>query len=1108
MSNRVPKLALWALVVLLLAGSLTAIGGARALSTPNYTLLGYVYQAGGTPASAGVTVDLIQGGSHAVYVTQTTAGGQFKFNVSTTGNALAPGWWGLQVPPQAHVRLAGCSICGILPGAQGASWSYENSTQLTTNVPVKVFGIHQLPYLTTLFGNVSEPAGGGPVANANVALLAPTWDNFVLSNATTNATGGYEMTVPRGTWVLQTSTGGSPGQYNYTQATFTTRIQTQNVVMWNYIAWGFLTQSGSPGTPIPTGGNATIFDAANGLIQTTPILPGGFYAVGTYPANFVGPGGETFTVILSPVGYTTVSFPITVSTVNPTGGPNPHNVTVKPIPPQGVYRTVLDFTNGFSKVNVSTTVTLANDSTFSGLANSSVGQLWAQLGLDWQQGLSFSSANYPSVAQWIQSAGPFFPGGESSLTVNGTGFGNSTAFTFTNSTTCSGVCGLASSAGISLSYAQSYNSTTGIAAGSKTYTLAFNFQHPQGPNSINYTVKLPAGYVLSANSVAPSASRLAPAGLNGTWTNFTLVSQYSPTTAGSASFSLVKYGAVTANVNASLTTFTFSKLNVLNQTHGNYTVEVGTGENVTFSGLNSTFPSGTNGTLFTWNFGDGSKTVSASSPTNYHTYTTAGAYTNAWMRVVSSGGLTSNVTFHVLVGSTAPSAAIATNATLLSPINGVNYAIVNQSTTLHFNTTGSKSVVCTGCAPGVLSVAAWNISTGTTNWWIANYSAASVTTVAQNFTHVFTGAGHYITSGLVGGQAVAVTGWQFNISLTLWDYGGHKATASMVILVKDTEKPVPVINALDYRGKAIPTSGLVESANNQTAEVQLSAQNTTDPHNGSVVWYNWSVTNKGNSSINFTKSFNTASSGYKLPSRIAYWLHPQAKPYTVNLTVSDRAGNKAWTTSSVVISINTTTRPVLSVTNLTAPTTMTDGSSYTIWVNVTNTVGKNSTAMGTQVLFYILPPSGSGSQSPIAQRSSVQFFNYTNNGSAVANTPWATGSVNLPYNHTVRAVIHWTPARQGTYDIWANATASNEFLGTYSTGANQAHVQVTLNPNPITQYEIDGAIAAAVVAVIVIIVLIWRRRVGGPVKKPSTGKSGLERGGKKDEDDDEEDEES
>ncbi len=1117
MGNALSRVPLLALTFVLLAATLASLAGAQAGSTPNYTLLGYAEQAGGIappPVPAGVTVDLISSASHQTYTTTTaSASGQFSFTSANTGGTLAPGWWGVWVPPQAKVPLFGKPYA-VLPANQNPQYYWENSTSLATQStsanPVTISGVTLVPYNATIWGNATYQ--GAPVGGATVELLDPTFNGFVLSTNTTVATatnttvvGEFSLQVPWGTWVLETIVPGSPPHYSVVQTTINASKVTVNPSVSNYLAWGYVNQASTPTAHVPSGGNVTVFDPTNGLIYSSPTPSGGFYSFGTYPAGFIGPGAQTLDVVLSEVGWQTVSYALSVSSSNPTGGAAPKVVYTTPMAAPAVYNTTLNFSAGFGKVTIGTSAKLANDSTLPDLANASVGQLWAQLALDWQHNLTFSAANLPAFLSWVNSSGPFFPAGQNLLTVNGTGFGQPTNYTFTNASGCSSYCGLTSAAGLSLGWSQTYNATASVPTNAKSYTISFVYRHPTNAESINYTVQLPTGYVLNAGTGAPAQSRLAPAGPDGTWTSFTLVSLPSTAAASTASFTIVKYAAVTANVNVTTSNFAFSKANVLNSTRGNYTVLVGVSENTTFSALNSTFPAGNNGTKYSWNFGDGSGVTNTSQPTTYHTYGAAGEFAGS-LTLTSSGGQSSTVPFWIYTDNENPVATISTNGTVQTATSGGTYLLVNASTVLQFNASKSTDAInAQTTLKGIIAVASWNVSTGTHAVRLANYSAGAGARPSTNLTMAFTGGGSYLTQGDVNGTPIAFTGWQFNVTLQVWDGAGHRSVAYLDVLVRDTEKPTPVVTLLDSRGRNVGSSGIVEGSN-ATAAVTLSAANSSDPHNGSIAWYNWTITNSGNSSVSYTLN-QTAGAGYKLPTpKPQYWLPPQVKAYTVNLTVGDRAGNKAWVTASLTVTVNTSTRPVLVVQNLTAPSTMTGGSSYTVWVNVTNTIGKNSTANDLAVRFYLLPPSGSGSGTTIG--GTVEFYNYTSN-TTIASSP-IPSPVNLVYNHTVRAVIRYSPSSTGTFDLWANATASNEFVSDYRNGANTAHVSVSLNPNPLVLYEEVGA-GVAVAALAIVLVLVWyRRRTSGGGAKPAksgapSSKSGLERGkDRKSEDDDDE----
>jgi PKD domain len=1113
MGERLPRVAVWGLLVLVLASVLATVPGALATSTPTYSLLGYVDQPTGLPVVSGVAVDLISGATHQVYTTTTLVGTSGGFNFSSASNAAAmrPGWWGLWVPPQAHVKPTGSATSyAILPASQNPTYAYENVSDLTTtSYPSTISGVSETPYNAVIWGNATY--NGRPVGGATVQLLDPTFNGAVFANNTTLATGNnttavgeFSLSVPSGTWVLETTVPGSPAYINYTQVTVSSPKLTVNPVLsssTSYLTWGFSNQAAHPGSHVPSGGNVTLFDPTDGDIYSAVTPAGGYYEVGSYPAGFNGPGSQTFDVILSNVGYGTAWYPLTVSSSN-YGGPNPHNVLVPTIAPPAVYTTTLTFTHGFNKLTVNSSAALGNDSTFPDLANASVGQLWAQLALDWQSNTTFSMANFPTLVSWLNSSGPFFPAGQAQLTVNGTGFGQPTNYSFADSTTCASFCGLGSNASIHLAYGQAYNTTAKVATTSRAYSLSFNFRHPTHAQAFNYTVHLPAGYVLSASSVSapPAQTWIRPAGPGGTFTSFTLVSNASASASGTAALTVVKSGNVTANVNATVTNFTFSKYNVLNDSTGNYTVIVGTGENVTFSAANSTFPAQTSGVQYAWNFGDGANATNTTPLTN-HTYNTAGVYHGS-VKVTGSGGQSNSTTFTVYASSAAPTVVISVNNTTTLK-DGENYTIVNWSSTLHFNATSSLLPLTGTPQHDVLSVTLFNL-TAYKSSWLENFSWSAGANASQNWSYTFLGAGHYMTAGLVGTGTVAFLGWQYNLTVTIWDAAGHTSTTKLVILVRDTEKPVPVARVLNSAGKSI--TSITESANH-TAYVALSATNSSDPHNGSISWFNWSVTNNANNSANESFPIQEKTLG-SVPANKVLWLAPQSKPYIVNLTVTDRAGNTAYTTVSLTVAVNTSTRPVLEVGNMTAPTTMTDGSTYTVWVNVTNTIGANSTAENVAVLFYLLPPSGSGNQIAVGgSPGSVVWYGYSNQTNGTVNTTSAgTGTISIPFNETFRAEIQFKPARTGNWDLWANATASNEFAANYAAGGNQAHVAITLNANPIVQDEEYIAIAAVIIIAIVAIVLFYRRRTSTPTSKSSGSKSGLERGGsKKDKDADDDD---
>ncbi|MGD0249482.1 MAG: DUF1416 domain-containing protein [Thermoplasmata archaeon] len=1101
--RRVHQAALAALVLVLLASTLAAIPGALAAS-PSYTLTGYVHQPGGAPVPAGVQVDLVSRPTGTVYTTTTFGGGgQFVFTSSSTSGALAPGYWGLWVPSQGNASFAGCKPCAALPQNQNPMYSFLNSSALTTSFyPTILSGVSILTYTTTVSGTVTY--GGNPVVGANVRLLDPAYNGLVLANNSTVSGGAYNFKAPSGTWVIQaTQPGPLPNYSNESSVVVSGPTTVKNLVINQYLVSG--TMKAPTGGPVPSSGNATLYDGYNGYIYSYATSPGGYYALGTYPGNFTS-GSQSFDVILASVGYSTSSYPLVVVS----GTPVVRDVTLPTVRPSqlGVYNTTLDFsqfnvTAGTGNLSVQTVASLGNDTVLPNLPNATVGQLWAQLGLDFGHSLTFSSALLGSVYSWANSTGPFFPAVQAGTAINGTPFvGPTSPETLSSySSGCTSTCGLSSSANLNLAWSEKYALNSTVYKDSSSYTLGFNFRHPSSYETYNYTVVLPTGFVLKSGTTVPANSRLVPAGPGGTWTKFTLVSLPSPSPGGSFQFTIVKYSSLTAIVNATVTNFAFSSHNVLNSTNGNYTVEVGVNQNVTLSALNSIYPAGTNGTKFTWTFGDGTG-QNVTTPTTYHYYATASTTLPeaGTLTVTSSGGLTNSTTFYVWVAAAGQvTAGVAWNATAQQnrSVGGTTYVFVNWSTTLQFNATASVAQV-SSTMPGIVAVASYSLVSSGGFKQTANYSISQGSSYLAftNWSVQFLGAGSYLSSGSVNGHAVAFKGWQYNLTLTVWSATGQSASQTLVVLVNDTEKPVSAFQLLNPAGKVVSGTGIIAGAN-ASARVQLNGGNASDPHNGTVSRYYWLVTNSADSSVHM--GVNTTS----VKPYPSMWLYANTTAYTVNLTVWDQNGNSGYATQTLTVSVNSSTTPIMAANNLTGPTSLTAGTSYTYWVNVTTGGGSKSVAQDVRVQFYT-SPSGSTSKNPIAgSPGSVKFYNYTSPG--VPNSvSFATGTVpTLAYNTTVRATVSWTPVITGNYVLYANVTATNQFSGN-SNLPSVTSVAITVSPSSSSQY-LEYAAVAVVVVVIILVLVFWVRRRGRTTTSKPSSRRGLERGGKRSDDDHEDD---
>jgi hypothetical protein len=1101
------RAAMLAVVVVLLASTLAEVAAVASPSATSYTLTGYVEQPGPSyaPVPAGVQVDLVERSSGSVYTTTVTGrGGEFSFTSAGTSSALAPGYWSVYVPTMTNVSLSGCPQCAVLPSGQNPTYQYFNTTELTNSSYATIItGVQILLYNATLNGTV---LAGLPVDGASVKLLAPEWNGAVLANATTNATGNFSLEVPWGTWVLQSShTSGSNTYTNSTRVTIASQLPPRvNPVLRSFSLSGHMNVSlgGGRYAPVQTAGNATLFDPTNGYIYTYATPPGGYYSLTPYAAGFTY-GANTFEVVLSSANYQTASF----SQAVPAGGGSiVKNVTVNAVSPAalGNYLTTLNFsqintTKGTGSLKVTTTATLGNESVFPQLPNASVGQLWAQLGLDYNHSLVFPSADLAKLKAYVNGSGPFFPAYQALTEINGTPFysPNSSQGLTTWTPPAGTSFGLSSAASLGFSWVTNYTLNGTLAKNSSQYSISFVYQHPTAAQAFNYTVVLPAGYQLTSGTAPPAHTSLVPDGPGGTWTSFSLISKPGGSASATAKFTIVKYSSLTVNVNVSSANFTFSHANILNSTHGYYSVVAGIGENLTFSALNSTYPSGTNGTLFQWTFGDGGTATTTSATTN-HTYAHAavGSYPfNGTVKVTSSGGLTNTTNFSVYILTSGVTAKIWSNATSNETFNTshpTEYLKVNWSTTLAFSSNGTVHAT-----PNKISIAAFSLSARNFSK-VVNYTVASGGNTSASWSFAFDGAGVYLSHGNVSGILVPIPeGWQYNLTLTVWAANGQSSSASLVILVNDTEKPVPAFKIQSAAGSVIPSSGVVVGANGHAA-VYMNGANSSDPHGGSIKEYSWHVNNSGNSSLSYWDNV-TSVSPYP-----EFSLTAQSTPYTVNLTVEDLNGNKANATESLTVSVNSTITPIMDVANLTGPTSLTAGTSATFWVNVTVGGGVKATALNVTVSFYLLSSSGTGSRTYIGSSpGSVEFYNYTSKG-VVNSAPFAQGLVlSLAHNKTVRAQITWTPSKTGNFILYANATATNVYLPDEGT-SNVASMTIAVHQNPTIQYLEYGGIAAAVILVIVGLIWWFRRPKRAAGAKGSSGKGGLERGSRRsdaDEDD-------
>ncbi len=1083
-----------------------------ATATTTYTLTVNVVTSP-SPTPNGLNVSLSNAASGAICFTQ-TSGGTATFTTSSCPG-LSAGWWVVNLQPQMY-------------NFAGNSWlvTPSNTTGLAVTIPygsvsdsVTFSGVSVTSAASTVTGNVT---GLQPGSTVHLKVLDQNYSGFAINSTSSIASSAgiahYSITrIPNGSWTMYVSGPGASSfsylRYNYTAFTVNSAMTFLNLSIQGYLVSGHYGVSGYFNAP----SNITIWDETTHHLFTNYYLAANstYYQMGLYPAG-VGTTGKSqnFLVFLSPRGYNSAWSQVKVSAASPSATFSP---AIHPEVPTN-YSTTLTFGTNFSTVNVSSAGSLTSGSTFATLPNASVGNFWAQLGLDFNGSMpAMDSASYAAFLNWLNGSGPIYPAQAEGLAVNGSTFNDNGIFHL-SAPAFPGNMSYSSTAGFNYGTSKSYSLSTPLKANASAYYLKVGFDYPLSSQNLSYTVNLPQGYVLKNNTAAPAGTSLIPSGpvgpLGKLWTSFTIVPHAYSQVTGSANLTIYKITNVTAVVNITSSNFAFSEKNVLNQTSGNYTVIVGAGQNVSLTASHSLVPATMNVTAYEWQFGDAN--LSSHNSTVHHIYKTGGLY-HGTLTLLTSGGNKNVTKFNVYVDSLPPAAVISVNNTHVVSLNKTaGYVYLNWSQSLQFNASGSTDKIAPSVGPsvhaGIISVASWNITAGPTHH-VVNFTVGQNANVFSNFTYSFLGAGKYVKNQTtIMNTSLKLTGWLYTVSLTLWDAGGNRANSTLYVLVNDTEKPIALGSVENSANKNI-TGGLVEGTNG-TVQVKLLDKYSSDPHNGSLAFYSWSVTNNAGANISTCHTNATLKCYWNSTSAqtFALYLPASTGTYNFSLNVTDLAGNHANSTYPVTVAQNLTVRPVLSVSNITAPTTMTDGSQYTVWVNVNNTGYSTSKAENVTVAFYITNPDGSGKTMIGGSPNSVKWYGYTKG--VVNSSASFTGTLpSMKANQSWRAEVTYTPGNgfTGTKELWANSSATNEFYGEYQSGQNVAHMSLTINPNPLTSILEYVAIAVAVVVVLVVVVLIYRRRKtgGAPTKKdsskdkkPSKGDSGKEK--PKEEDDEEE----
>ncbi len=302
---------------------------------------------------------------------------------------------------------------------------------------------------------------------------------------------------------------------------------------------------------------------------------------------------------------------------------------------------------------------------------------------------------------------------------------------------------------------------------------------------------------------------------------------------------------------------------------------VAKGQNVTFTASGSSDPN-QNPLEYTWDFGDGNGSGPVSNLTYVYAYANAEQYT-VNLTVTDQAGLVAYKSFDVKVDGVNPEVAAKENVTVLGTT-----LTVDQNKAYTFNSADSYDRLNATTEAGLIASYKWVWGDGNTTTVLMGEN--------QTVTKTWTKAGI------------------FTMYLNVTDVANHTSSKTVTVTVNDTVKPT-VKFSVKLNGTVVTSA-----KENQTLTFDASASSDAS----GIASYFWEFGDGTNSTL--------ASPTHN---------YSAIKTFTVKLTLTDNAGNKANTTMS--LKVESSARPDLRVGVVSFdPTKFTEGEDGYIYVNVTN----------------------------------------------------------------------------------------------------------------------------------------------------------------------------
>jgi len=836
-------------------------------------------------------------------------------------------------------------------------------------------------------------SNNAPLKGATVNYYT-TYGLEFYSGLTNVSTGKIETNVTFGTVNLEISyVEGGSNNYYYTSVAVNSTSESQIINVGNYNHIFGTVYDSSTGLPVSSTIRATLINQSNGQLWQTLIFNQYDSTGGSF--NFYLPSSATYTVVLTADGYNINTF---------TSQSGYHSITLNKVTNNILESYTLS--SNFNNLTYKYSIQLNNESIISGFNYNNIGVLYYQLKFGDYNSQAISQYFYNSIEKYTNkmilvdnnfyqlqgvSVSPF--------TINYAGFTVSVSATYTQPA-------------INVSSALSQYGYI---------PLNLNIT-----NSNNAGARLNYSYSINISSQYERVNTISGANISGYINNINI---YNVSTTSNILLKLEKRQAPTIVLNSYAFALYWKGIQsnnyILNQSSSNYTIIVPANKPVSYNASNviSDIISGANwkNTIYYWQFdngtiasGTGLRNVTTSLTPGIHTLklsiTDVASNTNTTTITIYSDGAYPNTFSNIKINNKVIISWTVSNATnkvtyllngqpetaTVSEQNGVNQAILQQ---IKINETQLFEVSAL-------------YTNDTINGQILSHKPVTVVWDINN-----TKMSGNFNNASINYPTRNKTDW---INVTYTDIVNNSITISIPVKVMDIMKPHPVI--LIYNQTGVEVSSIP-----QHSTVKLDGLNSTDPQNGVIASYLWTIHSSNGTALASGTAYNITNGTMTSP--VLYLNFSKYGLYYILLNVSDRSGNYNVYNASLQV---TPIGPDLVLNDFNWTGTFTEGTQSYIYVNVSNT--GNAPASQYNIILYV-------------------------NGKVYSNTSYA----DLVNGKSVLLKISWTPSSPGNFTLKVRAYTPTEPV--IYLGDNVMSKTVSVN-------QAAWILPAIIIGIIVIIVVV------------------------------------